>query len=138
MNRPVPPARGSRRIVKQIVLTYTLEDDPEQREHTMTLTRRGGGAVDGVIWSRRLMDRLAYMDGPGSQAQRVTQRPARGEDGWVRSGGQEAALSVGGDVVEAGPAESGGMSTMSTGVENPECIWLHQESCSWLSYCDPG
>jgi hypothetical protein len=147
-------AQGGRRVVRRIVLTYTLEDDPSGAEHTMVVERGEAGAVvDGLVWSRRLMERLTYM---GEGGQPVPQRSGRPDDGWSRRGRQAAGGQGGGGNGDGngggntrngggddslaggngGDADAGQVSAMSTGVD--ECIWLHMESCSWMSLCDPG
>jgi hypothetical protein len=124
MNNHESAAGRPRRIVRKIVLTYTVEGDPEQKEQTMTLTRESQGkAVDGIVWSRSLMDRLAYLRGAGSQGcEAVQRRPARGDDGWQQNGK---------------PPRDGASLTAASDPSRGECIWLHEESCTWIAWCDP-
>jgi hypothetical protein len=132
MDTPDSEAQGERRLVQRIALTYTLEGDAAQREYTITLSRDDGGArVDGVVWSRALMDRLGYRNGPQGCVQ-LPRRPARPEDGWRKNGGaaqSRAALSAPeqGELTVADAAGQG---------DGEECIWMHRETCTWVSWCE--
>lgn len=141
MNRP-DPAAEPRRVVTKIVLTYTLEGDASQEEHSVTLSSDGGAApVDGVIWSRSLMERLGYVDGPEARCKPVPRRPARPEDGWRRRGKPESAdaesasTAAVSDVGTAGTTDVSIAAATDSG-DNPDCIWLHDQSCTWMSLCD--
>jgi hypothetical protein len=125
MDKPGSAVDGERRLVRRIVLTYTLEGEAAEREHTIALSRDEGGArVDGVVWSRALMDRLGYQNGQAGCVP-VPRRPARPDDGWRKNGGpvepEQAELSAA-DATRQGDGE--------------ECIWLHRETCTWLSWCE--
>jgi hypothetical protein len=121
---------SGRRIVQQVTLTYTMEGDDTER--SITLRRDGdAGVVDGVVWGQSLMDRLGYLEAQqGAGCRPVTTRPARPGDGWRRDTPQRTAADPAADV------EEGGAST-ADGPADDECIWLHKESCVWISWCDP-
>jgi hypothetical protein len=131
MQGPEPTARPARRLVHEIVLRYTLEGDDAGTKHEVTLRSTGGGAaVDGVVWNRELMDRLGYTDAqPGNgRCVPVPQRPSQAADGWERRGGQ---ASRGTKSAETSDMETSLASTQ----DGVDCIWLHTESCHWISYC---
>jgi hypothetical protein len=127
MNQP-EPAPSARRIVRKIVITYTLEGDDSKTEHTLGLAHTGGGeVVDGVVWSHKLMNRLRYEDPqrPG-QAVPVTRRPGDRQQ-WRR-------------VQDDGTASASTASTTENGngdTDLEDCIWYHEDSCYWRSFCDP-
>jgi hypothetical protein len=127
-----PTARtGRRRLVQEIVLRYTIEGDDTGATQEVTLRRSGGGGhVDGVVWSRELMDRLGYVDAqPGNgHCVPVHQRPSQASDGWERRGGQASGAAT--------SAETSAMETsLASTQDGVDCIWLHTESCHWISYC---
>jgi hypothetical protein len=132
MDRPAASAHGERRLVQRIELTYTLEGDAAQREYTITLSRDDGGArVDGVVWSRALMDRLGYRNGQQGCVS-LPRRPVRPEDGWRKDGGSArngAALSDA-EQEELTVADVEGQG------DGEECIWMHRETCTWVSWCE--
>jgi hypothetical protein len=134
MEMSKPSQQKGRRIVTRIVITYVLEDDASQQEHTMELSReRGGDVVDGLIWNRKLMDRLAYEDAPG-KCEKPKKRPARPEDGWKRKDSDGAprlttmSEESGGNGNGNGPGDGDG---------EDDCLWFHEESCTWLKLCKP-
>jgi hypothetical protein len=132
MNKPDPMAAEPRRVVTKIVLTYTLEGDATQEEHSVTLSSDNGGApVDGVIWSRSLIERLGYTNGEGAGCKPVPRRRARPEDGWHRRGGRPESA----EPESAEPESAIGTAAADDG-DNPDCIWLHDPGCTWLSLCD--
>jgi hypothetical protein len=134
MSSSAPQAGRNRPLVRQIVLTYTMEGDPEQKEHTLTLSREGTGAVvDGVVWSRRLMDRLGYLDRPGGGCEPVQRRPARPEDGWRR----RVAAGGGVDATSDDPGTAS-FSAAATSADDDgrECVWIHSADCRWIEWCD--
>lgn len=106
------------KLVKKIVLTYTLEDDPEQVEQTMTVTHTGKGqVVDGMVWGEALMDKLYYEDAGTREHRPVGRRP-----------GSESP-------VEAWSVESGGEKVMMTRSNGRDCVWLHEPNCFWWEFC---
>jgi hypothetical protein len=132
MDKPGSPAHGERRLVQRIVLTYTLEGDAEQREYTVTLSRDEGGArVDGVVWSRTLMDRLGYQNDQQGCVP-VPRRPARPDDGWRKNGGAAQSRNALSD--PAATDLTAADATLQGAGE--ECIWLHRETCTWVSWCE--
>lgn len=117
MQKP-EPGKGTRRLVKQIVVTYTLEGDPEQKEHTFGLRHTGeGAAVDALVWSSKLMKRLRYED---------EKQPGRCVTPEQRSVGPEW-RRIG---------TSGTMDTLANGDDRHHCYWIHDPDCFWFQHCD--
>lgn len=128
MEQPGSPARAGR-IVTKIVLTYT--DEATGEEKNVTLTREQGGVVvDGLIWNRALVERIGYTNGqePGRCRPAGRRRVGPG-DGWTRKGGSATGADDG--VMRLAAAGDG------SGDDEGECVWLHLDSCEWMSWCDP-
>ncbi|MGH7464275.1 MAG: hypothetical protein ACREK1_03810, partial [Longimicrobiales bacterium] len=67
------------RIIKEIVVTYRLEGDEEGMERSFRITNSGGGqAVDGVVWSDLLIQKLNY-DENGRCVPVGKQNPGKGQ-----------------------------------------------------------
>lgn len=124
-------------------MTYTLDGDDSQAEHTFGIVHRGDGEdVDGLVWSRSLMDRLNYPDAqqPGRCVPVPRKRPGP-DDRWER---------IGDPASETKPATDGGKRSSSdvaaSDVETAatsdvqasagDCYWLHKQSCDWIAICD--
>jgi hypothetical protein len=105
----------ARRMVRKIVLTYSVEGEDTERTVTVTHTE-GGQAVDGLILDRKLLNRLFYEDPANNRYRPVDRRPAPRppeERKWrVEANGGAAAMSSGND-----------------------CVWIHDESCNWTEFC---
>ena len=131
-----PAGAKSRRNVTKIVLSYVVEGEEEENEQTVTLSREGHGVtVDGVVWSPSLMEKLAYLEAHGP-AKPVPRRPSRPEDGW-QSRGRPGVGPGSGATAEGG--ESRGEAPASALRQNggdEDCLWLHDQSCTWISLCD--
>lgn len=122
----------AKKLVTKIVVSYTIDGEPG--EFTLT-NEEGGQEVDGVIWSKELVDKLYYAesgnagnpgnaDNAGNAGNAAKCRPVgkrKGGGGWKvkKSGGGSGSLSS-------------GANTLSSPVD---CTWLHEESCFWVEYC---
>jgi hypothetical protein len=141
MNGPEASSGGGRRVVREIVVTYTLEGDSSGKEHTMGLRHSGqGAAVDGVVWSRRLMDRMAYQDQQAS-GRCVPVETRKGGPEWKKFGNPGPAGSdptAGGGVESTGGDNEPMVARAAAGESDVagECFWIHDESCIWTVICD--
>lgn len=98
------------RLLRKVVFTYRLEDDPKDMERTFTLEHGGAGdAVDGLVWNADLMRKLAYLEREAC----TEPKKAPGTGDWKVYSSKESQAAGG-----AG-----------------ECIWVHDEDCSWWEYC---
>jgi hypothetical protein len=113
-----------------ITLTWYYEDDPDTL-HTDTLKHDDRGEdIDGLIWSRDLLEKLRYDDEaggcrepdkrPGSGGWRVTGNPGGGKKKNTGSTTEKTALSA---------------SAASDG--DSDCYWVHSNACIWQQYCPP-
>lgn len=94
------------KLIRKVVFTYRLEDDPKEMERTMVLEHTGaGGPIDGIIWNDELMRKIAYLEGDGC----TEAKKQEGTDEWK---------------------------TYAKEGERSDCFWLHNVDCIWEHYCD--
>jgi hypothetical protein len=98
------------RVIRKVVVTYRLADDPKGEDRTFTLEHEGEGEiVDALVWSAPLMKKLGYLETDG----RCTPVPTEQGKGWV-------------------------VRTMSaTAGEEGNCFWFHDHTCMWEEFCSP-
>jgi hypothetical protein len=99
------------RVIRKVVVTYRLADDPKGEDRTFTLVHEGEGEiVDALVWSAPLMKKLGYLETDG----RCTPVPTEQGKGWlVRT-------------------------TSATAGEEGNCFWFHTHSCMWEEFCTDG
>jgi hypothetical protein len=124
---------NARRLVKKIVVTYTLEGEGDQ-EYEYALTHEGdtGAAVNALVWDADLMERLRYADDDRPNGCRKPERkPGKGWKGKVtpKGGGNGGSGGNGGNGGEMTASAAG---TQAAG----ECVWVHNPSCEWQMFCD--
>ena len=108
----------ARRIIREIVVTYRMSDDPKGEDQKFTIRNTGEGeAVDGVIWNRSLMEKLGYLEGDG-RCTPVKSGPGKGWETDLKQPETQTQTQV------RMAAAAGG-----------DCIWLHDETCFWWEYC---
>lgn len=123
------------RLVKKIVVTFST---PDGATDEITIEHSGGGEdIDAVVMSPELMNKLAYLE--NGQYREPEKRPGRG--GWkVRGGGAGGSGAAGrtrGDASAESSPEEGErlMSLDASTAGGQQCVWLHDNGCSWLQYC---
>jgi hypothetical protein len=68
------------KVIRKVVVTYRLADDPKGEDRTFTLEHEGEGEiVDALVWSAPLMKKLGYLEAEG----RCTPVPTEPGKGWV-------------------------------------------------------
>lgn len=98
------------RIIRKVVVTYRLADDPDGEDRTFSLEHEGEGEiVDALAWSAPLMKRLGYLESDG----RCTAVPIEPGKGWVVR------------------------TTSATAGEEGNCFWFHHHTCMWEELCSP-
>lgn len=133
------------KLVTKIVVTYTLDGD--EREFTATHTGNGG-AVDGMIWGPSLLNKLFYQEQGNNKYRPVDRKPSSGpgqgewkvesRGGGAGQAGSGGATGSGGAAESGGEVESGGeMLAMGGPPGGRDCVWLHNENCTWWEFCSP-
>jgi hypothetical protein len=82
-------------------------------------------AIDGLVWSDALMDRLRYED---------ASKPGRCETPKRETGMGWKKRSVGAG--NGGGASNGGGDGDAMMAASQECVYVHLASCSWRTICD--
>ena len=68
------------KVIRKVVVTYRLADDPKGEDRTFTLEHEGEGEiVDALVWSAPLMKKLGYLE----TEDRCTPVPTEPGKGWV-------------------------------------------------------
>lgn len=110
------------RLVRKVVVTYRLEDDPKGADYTFTLEHEGAGAVvDALVWSEPLMKKLAYLE-PDGACTPVRSEPGKGWK-YTTSGSTSARTS------------QSAMALTSAAGDTGNCVWFHAHTCTWEEFC---
>lgn len=136
------------RVITKVVISYYLQDAPDTKG-TLTIAHGGDGEiVDGVIWGGELMRKIAYLE--GEECREPKKAPGTGEwktyaregEATQDSGAQEASAQ---EATAQTTTKATSLETMTlaatgdagtSGEElRTECIWLHNEDCTWSEYC---
>jgi hypothetical protein len=123
----MPPVR----LITKIVVTYRTSTGSTEN---LEIEHEGGGEdVDGIVLSAELMNKLAYME--NGRCRVPDKRP--GEGGWRVRGRSGTARDNGGSEPSATDTGAESETTLNaTASGGGTCIWLHDNGCSWLQYCD--
>jgi hypothetical protein len=109
----------AQKVIRKVVVTYRLEDDPKGEDRTFTLEHEGEGQiVDALVWGAPLMKKLGYLESDG----RCTPVPTKQGKGWV--------------LRTASAAETRKVSVLAAAAET-NCVWFHAHTCIWEEYCAP-
>jgi hypothetical protein len=138
-NREVPGEQALR-LVRKVVVTYRLEDDPKGADYTFTLEHEGAGAVvDALVWSEPLMKKLAYLE-PDGACTPVRSEPGKGWK-YTTSGStsartsQSAKTAQSATTTRSAKTSKSAMALTSAAGDTGNCVWFHAHTCTWEEFC---